>query len=121
MSSATLLGLTLLFMVIILIAFSFARQRQREDPVQAAALDYRRKVGGPLGLLPSRMDPVGMALTAVTAISGVVALVLLIMNSEGLVFACGVMIVSNLFGVRRDKKWLDNDEQYQAILAGSGN
>lgn len=116
MSTNVLLGLTLLFMMIIVGAFVVARQRQREDPVQAAALDYRRKVSGPLGLLPSRLDPLGLALTVLTAISFVVALVLLITNNQALILACGVMIIANSFAVRRDKKWLDDNAEYQAIL-----
>lgn len=121
MSSSVLIGLTLVFMALILGAFFLARQRQSEDPVQAAALDYRRRVGGPLGLLPSRMEPVGLALTALTGVSFVAAIVLLFTGSSTLILACGVMILSNAFAVRRDREWLANDAEYQAILASDGS
>lgn len=117
MSSTVLFILTVAFMVLIIGAFIAARQRQREDPVQAAALAYRQNVGGPFGLLPPRMEPVGLALTGLTVVAFVAALVLLLTNSTALLPACGVMVLSNMFAVRRDRAWLANNAEYQAILS----
>lgn len=121
MSSGVLIGLTLVFMAVILGAFYVARERLKQDPVQAAALEYRRSVSGPLGLLPPRREPFGLALTTLTLASFIAAVVLLFANSNSLVLACGVMILSNMFAVRRDKAWLTNNAEYQAILAGGGD
>jgi hypothetical protein len=113
-----LLGLTIVFMAVIVGSFYVAQQRMNQDPVQTAARDYRRSVGGPLGLLPPRMEPVGLALTGLTIVGLIAAIVLLLRNSNALLLACGVMIICSTLATRRDREWLRNDAEYQAILAG---